>query len=141
MTDCLRHLPLLSNISFSNSYLKPPSPSASNDGTEADYPPLTAPVAPIGASIAPFRTSKTPPVLFYDKNDPFYEFTNFSSHDVIYKGKKYPTSEHLFQALKVHVINCSLAGTDVSSCALVPMAIRLVPGRPSRDRGADSELW
>ncbi|KAI9570621.1 DUF1768-domain-containing protein [Boletus coccyginus] len=92
--------PVTQYYSPSNSYLKPPSPSTSNDGTEADYPPLTAPVAPIGASIAPFRSSKTPPVLFYDKDDPFYEFTNFSSHDVIYKGKRYPTSEHLFQALK-----------------------------------------
>ncbi|KAF8428875.1 hypothetical protein L210DRAFT_3563962 [Boletus edulis BED1] len=67
---------------------------------DADYPPLTAPVAPVGASVAPFRTSKTAPILFYDKNDPFYEFTNFSPHDVIYKGKRYPTSEHLFQAFK-----------------------------------------
>ncbi|KAG8213140.1 hypothetical protein J3R82DRAFT_11546 [Butyriboletus roseoflavus] len=85
----------------SNTYPKLPSPSAStSDSTESDYPPLTAPVAPFGASIAPFRTSKTVSILFYDKNDPFYEFTNFSPHEVIYKGKRYPTSEHLFQALK-----------------------------------------
>ncbi|KAF8558128.1 DUF1768-domain-containing protein [Imleria badia] len=76
------------------------TPSASNDGTDVDYPPLTAPVAPIGASIAPFRTSKMVPVLFYEKNDPLYEFTNFSPHDVVHKGKRYPTSEHLFQAFK-----------------------------------------
>ena len=81
------------------------------------------------------------PVLFYDKKDPFYEFTNFSPHDIIYKEKRYPTSEHLFQAFKVRVVNSSLIDADVGSCALVSMTIRLVPGRPSRDRRAHSELW
>ncbi|KAF9223629.1 DUF1768-domain-containing protein [Gyrodon lividus] len=82
-------------------YLTPSSPNAmgTNDA-DADYPPLTAPVAPVGASIAPFKASKTPAVFFYEKNAPFYEFTNFSSHDVMYKGKRYPTSEHLFQSFK-----------------------------------------
>ena len=40
-------------------------------------------------------------ILFYHKSDPYYGFTNFSPHPVIYKGKKYPTSEHLFQSFKV----------------------------------------
>jgi len=39
-------------------------------------------------------------ILFYHKHDPHYGFTNFSSHPVQYKGKKYPTSEHLFQSFK-----------------------------------------
>lgn len=39
-------------------------------------------------------------ILFYHKHDPYYGFTNFSPHPVIYKGKKYPTSEHLFQSFK-----------------------------------------
>ncbi|KAH0833184.1 hypothetical protein J3R83DRAFT_12213 [Lanmaoa asiatica] len=105
----------------SNSYLKVPSPDPSNnDGTEADYPPLTAPVAPVGASIAPFRTSKTAPILFYDKNDPFYEFTNFSPHEVIHKGKKYPTSEHLFQALKFLDDHPEIA-ERIRSCGERPM--------------------
>ncbi|KAG6373331.1 hypothetical protein JVT61DRAFT_6474 [Boletus reticuloceps] len=91
--------PVTQYLTPNNSYLKPSSRSVSSS-TDADYPPLTAPVAPVGASVAPFRTSKTAPILFYDKNDPFYEFTNFSPHDVIYKGKRYPTSEHLFQAFK-----------------------------------------
>ena len=127
-----------SNVSSSNSHPKHPSQSASNDYTEADYPPLTAPVAPMGASIAPFRTPRTAPVLFYDKNDPFYEFTNFSPHGVVYKGKTYPTSEHLFQAFKVRVASPPLVGADADSWTL---AIRLVPGRPSRARGPDSEQW
>lgn len=40
-------------------------------------------------------------ILFYDKHKPYYEFTNFSPHEVVYEGKPYPTSEHLFQAFKV----------------------------------------
>ncbi|KAF8546463.1 DUF1768-domain-containing protein [Imleria badia] len=41
-----------------------------------------------------------PKVLFYDKHKPYYEFTNFSPHEVVYEGRRYPTSEHLFQAFK-----------------------------------------
>jgi diaminohydroxyphosphoribosylaminopyrimidine deaminase/5-amino-6-(5-phosphoribosylamino)uracil reductase len=41
-------------------------------------------------------------ILFYHKHNPHYGFTNFSSHPVVYKGKRYPTSEHLFQSFKVH---------------------------------------
>ena len=40
-------------------------------------------------------------ILFSHKNDPYYFFTNFSPHPVIYKGKEYPTSEHLYQFFKV----------------------------------------
>ncbi|KAL1754417.1 hypothetical protein FB107DRAFT_215695 [Schizophyllum commune] len=39
-------------------------------------------------------------ILFYHKHDAHYGFTNFSDHPVTYQGKVYPTSEHLFQALK-----------------------------------------
>lgn len=42
-----------------------------------------------------------PRILFYHKADPHYGFTNFSAHSVLYKGKRYPTSEHLFQSFKV----------------------------------------
>ena len=44
-------------------------------------------------------------ILFYHKDHPYYEFTNFSPHPVIYKGKKYPTSEHLFQSFKVRGVS------------------------------------
>ncbi|EKM52578.1 uncharacterized protein PHACADRAFT_100358 [Phanerochaete carnosa HHB-10118-sp] len=40
------------------------------------------------------------PLLFYKKDEPYYEFTNFSPHPIQYQGKLYPTSEHLFQAYK-----------------------------------------
>ncbi|KIK98136.1 hypothetical protein PAXRUDRAFT_824207 [Paxillus rubicundulus Ve08.2h10] len=39
-------------------------------------------------------------ILFYHVNDPYYGFTNFSPDPVEYQGKRYPTSEHLFQSLK-----------------------------------------
>ncbi|KAG5720518.1 Swarming motility protein ybiA [Termitomyces sp. T112] len=39
-------------------------------------------------------------ILFYHSHEPYYGFTNFSNHPVVYKGKKYPTSEHLFQSFK-----------------------------------------
>ncbi|KIK57331.1 hypothetical protein GYMLUDRAFT_172805 [Collybiopsis luxurians FD-317 M1] len=41
-----------------------------------------------------------PRILFYHKHNPHYGFTNFSSHPVVYHGKRYPTSEHLFQSFK-----------------------------------------
>ena len=55
--------------------------------------------APQGSNSKP--SSARTRILFYHKNDPYYGFTNFSPHPVIYKGKKYPTSEHLFQSFKV----------------------------------------
>ena len=48
------------------------------------------------------RNSRSrPKILFYNKHEPYYGFTNFSPHPVMYQGKQYPTSEHLFQSLKV----------------------------------------
>jgi len=46
------------------------------------------------------RRKKNQPILFYDKDAPHYGFTNFSSHEVEYQNKIYPTSEHLFQSFK-----------------------------------------
>lgn len=40
-------------------------------------------------------------IEFYDKNKPYYEFTNFYTGEPIsMDGKKWPTSEHYFQAMK-----------------------------------------
>jgi hypothetical protein len=69
-------------------------------------------IGPQGSSSKP--SSARTRILFYHKNDPYYGFTNFSPHPVIYKGKKYPTSEHLFQSFKVRglslviIVICSL---------------------------------
>jgi hypothetical protein len=41
-----------------------------------------------------------PPIYFYDSDQPFFAFTNFSPHQVVYEKRAYPTSEHLFQAFK-----------------------------------------
>lgn len=48
-------------------------------------------------------------ILFYNRQDPHYGFTNFSAHPVVYKGKCYPTSEHLFQSFKVSRVRLSQA--------------------------------
>ena len=47
------------------------------------------------------NSRKRPKILFYNKDEPHYGFTNFSPHSVVYQGKRYPTSEHLFQSFKV----------------------------------------
>ncbi|KAG9054440.1 hypothetical protein FS842_005127 [Serendipita sp. 407] len=39
-------------------------------------------------------------INFYNRDDPYYEFTNFSADRVVYNGRDYPTSEHAFQAQK-----------------------------------------
>jgi hypothetical protein len=61
-------------------------------GTYSDSPRRSSP-----------RTMVRPRILFYHKHDPHYGFTNFSDHPVVYKGKRYPTSEHLFQSFKVSI--------------------------------------
>ena len=48
-----------------------------------------------------YRIPERRRILFYHKHRPHYGFTNFSPHQVKYGGKQYPTSEHLFQAMKV----------------------------------------
>ena len=45
-----------------------------------------------------------------EKHGPYYEFTNFSPHEVVYEGRRYPTSEHLFQAFKVRCTIMSFVG-------------------------------
>ena len=84
-----------------NSDIHPGRPSISS--------PVETPVIP-RASISdgrppPNRLRKNsyqrPRILFYHKHEPHYGFTNFSTHPVVYQGRRYPTSEHLFQSLKV----------------------------------------
>jgi len=48
------------------------------------------------SSRSPVRTR----ICFYNFDEPHYGFTTFSSHPVTYKGKVYPTSQHLFQSFK-----------------------------------------
>ncbi|GJE95780.1 NADAR family protein [Phanerochaete sordida] len=39
-------------------------------------------------------------IYFFDKSQPYYEFSNYSQHPVEHNGKSYPTAVHLFQAHK-----------------------------------------
>jgi len=41
-----------------------------------------------------------PQIHFYHSHRRYYEFTNFSDHPVIFGGKTYPTSQHLYQSFK-----------------------------------------
>ncbi|KAF8150098.1 hypothetical protein B0H34DRAFT_666421 [Crassisporium funariophilum] len=83
--------------------------------------------APIQVSISnpaspePIRRGSPtrPRILFYHKHDPHYGFTNFSAHPVIYKGKKYPTSEHLFQSFKFQKHKPNLA-EHIRTCSERP---------------------
>lgn len=37
-------------------------------------------------------------ILFYNRGEPYYEFTNFYSAPILLDGKEWPTTEHYFQA-------------------------------------------
>lgn len=39
-------------------------------------------------------------IHFYDKHEPYYEFTNFAAYPIELDGKLWPTSEHYYQAQK-----------------------------------------
>lgn len=83
--------------------------------------PLTAPVNPTTSSMPPYKQSPRGRILFYDKNKPYYEFTNFSAHPVVYNGKRYPTSEHLFQSFKFIDAHPEIA-EYIRTCGDRPMA-------------------
>ncbi|KAF9533960.1 hypothetical protein CPB83DRAFT_756646 [Crepidotus variabilis] len=58
-------------------------------------------------------------ILFYHRQDPHYGFTNFSAHPVIYNGRRYPTSEHLFQSFKFQEHRPNLA-EHIRTCSERP---------------------
>ncbi len=54
----------------------------------------------------PFLTENLVPrvILFYNVNEPYYEFTNFAEFPIVVENKTYKTTEHFFQAHKyVHI--------------------------------------
>ncbi|PFH48379.1 hypothetical protein AMATHDRAFT_76771 [Amanita thiersii Skay4041] len=77
----------------------------------------TPPESPIWRM--PATPIERPRILFYHKHDPYYGFTNFSAHPVLYRGKKYPTSEHLFQSMKFHDHKSGLA-EHIRTCSERP---------------------
>ena len=44
--------------------------------------------------------SKRRQILFYDEKKPYFGFSNKSPYSIVYRGRKYPTAEHLYHALK-----------------------------------------
>lgn len=66
----------------------------------SDYLRLTVRAAP--SSVAEERGPDAEPavIFFYEKDEPFYEFTNFAPFPVNIDGVTWPTSEHYFQAQK-----------------------------------------
>ncbi|EGN91902.1 hypothetical protein SERLA73DRAFT_191872 [Serpula lacrymans var. lacrymans S7.3] len=82
-------------------------------GTATSTPPST----PI---TKPSKTRQR--ILFYDAKDPYYGFTNFSPDPVEYKGRRYPTSEHLFQALKFMEHRPELA-EHIRTCSTRPRVV------------------
>ena len=40
------------------------------------------------------------PITFYERGQPYFEFTNFAEFPILLDGKTWPTSEHYFQAQK-----------------------------------------
>jgi diaminohydroxyphosphoribosylaminopyrimidine deaminase/5-amino-6-(5-phosphoribosylamino)uracil reductase len=74
-----------------------------------------------------------PRILFYHRADPHYGFTNFSPHPVMYKGKRYPTSEHLFQSFKV--------GVPWRDCPAAPtLTLDAVSRTSTQPRGAHTNM-
>lgn len=74
----------------------PSASSAQRPSTSPQSSPLTT--RPTPPSNTTFSNEKPNKILFYHAHDPYYGFTNFSSDPIEYNGKKYPTSEHLFQS-------------------------------------------
>lgn len=81
--------------------------------------------SPHGARHQHTRSKQKPSrnrILFYEKGQPYYEFTNFSSHSIVFKGKRYPTSEHLFQAFKFIDSHPQIA-EHIRTCSDKPMVV------------------
>ena len=50
--------------------------------------------------INPYSKGSSREIKFYNRDEPFYEFTNFHPCSVYIDGKMWPTTEHYFQAQK-----------------------------------------
>ncbi|KIJ65304.1 hypothetical protein HYDPIDRAFT_167522 [Hydnomerulius pinastri MD-312] len=88
------------------------------EGGRPSPPPRPHSASPEGSSKQ--QTQKR--ILFYHAHDPYYGFTNFSSDPVEYQGKRYPTSEHLFQSLKFLDHRPELA-EHIRTCSTRPQVV------------------
>ncbi|KIJ98117.1 hypothetical protein K443DRAFT_104412 [Laccaria amethystina LaAM-08-1] len=94
-------------------------PGAKNTATLYASNSNTPPGSPPPQRLSPQVSTTRPRILFYNKCDPHYGFTNFSAHSVVYKGKRYPTSEHLFQSFKFQKHRPNLA-EHIRTCSERP---------------------
>lgn len=98
----------------------PSASSAQRPSTSPQSSPLTT--RPTPPSNTTFSNEKPNKILFYHAHDPYYGFTNFSSDPIEYNGKKYPTSEHLFQSLKFMERRPELA-EHIRTCSTRPRVV------------------
>lgn len=89
--------------------------SGRNFGISSSTP--TTPTVAIRGGLP--RTPTRHRILFYHRHDPYYGFTNFSAHPVVFNGKRYPTSEHLFQSFKFQERRPNLA-EHIRTCSERP---------------------
>ncbi|KAJ7168649.1 hypothetical protein C8R46DRAFT_1033857 [Mycena filopes] len=102
-------------------------------------------MTPISSRRGSPRTPTRGRILFYHKTDPHYGFTNFSSHPVFYDGKRYPTSEHLFQSFKFQPHRPRLA-EHIRTCSERPSvafseARRFQPEVRSDWKDVNIQMW
>jgi ribA/ribD-fused uncharacterized protein len=70
------------------------------------------------------------PIRFYRVNEPYGVFSNFSAHPITIDGKRWPTTEHYFQAQK-------FAGVDPAQFAAIHAAKSpMIAARLGRSRTA-----
>lgn len=98
----------------------PRASSAQRPSTSSFSSPLTT--RPTPPSSTTLSNEKPNRILFYHAHDPYYGFTNFSSDPIEYNGKKYPTSEHLFQSLKFMERRPELA-EHIRTCSTRPRVV------------------
>ena len=68
---------------------------------QQEQPTIQHPVAPV---VTENSWNIPGAINFYNSNAPYYEFTNFYQNPVQIDGKKWPTTEHYYQAMKFDAI-------------------------------------
>ena len=61
---------------------------------------MTTSRKPIRSSSRTRSSADLSPITFYERGQPYFEFTNFAEFPILLDGKTWPTSEHYFQAQK-----------------------------------------
>jgi len=84
-------------------------------------------------------TNELGPIVFYNKNEPYYEFTNFVLYPIDLDGKRWPSSEHYFQAQKFGGGHAELIEKirKASTCRDAFLLSRTAPSRKDWDEIKD----